>query len=138
MDPMDFYGFLVAFYGFYRILLILWISMDFWRIFVDSMDLYAFLQNFYEFYPFDLWISMGFCFFKWIMDFFRLGLCGGLGWWFEGLGYCDFLVSWRSVFFSPPPFQKGVSGCWSYIVLVQKHPLAPPAPGKALECSTQI
>ena len=25
--------------------------------------------------------------------------------------------------FSPPPLQKAVSGCWTYMVLVQKHPL---------------
>ena len=68
----------------------------------------------------------------------------GLMWWF-GLvvwGGWDIVIFWfpgvLGFLFSPPPFQKGVSGCWSYIVLVQKHPLAPPAPGKALECSTQM
>ena len=133
---MDFYGFLVAFYGFYRILLILWISgeflltlwicMRFCRISMDSiLSIYGFLWV--SVFLNGLWISSGWAYVVvWV---------GGL----RGLGYCDFLVSWRSgIFVFTASFPKGVSGCWSYIVLVQKHPLAPPAPGKALECSTQM
>ena len=82
--------------------------MDFWRIFVDSMDLYAFLQYFYGFYPIDLWISMGFCFLNglWISSGWAYVVVwvGGL----RGLGYCDFLVSWRSgISFFTASFPKG-------------------------------
>ena len=78
------------------------------------MDFYGFLENFCWLYGFVcvsaefLWILSfrfmdfyGFLFFKWIMDFFRLGLCGGLGWWFEGAGilwFFGFLAFWDFCF----------------------------------------
>ena len=78
------------------------------------MDFYGFLENFCWLYGFVcvsavfLWILSyrfmdfyGFLFFKWIMDFFRLGLCGGLGWWFEGAGilwFFGFLAFWDFFF----------------------------------------
>jgi hypothetical protein len=53
-----------------------------------------------------------------------------MGWWFGGSGKLRFFFWWsEQTFFCPvhdfshlPP----VSGCWTYIVLVQKHPLAGP------------